>query len=79
MPKNDGEIDHTNIAYDDIVDGEIDHTNIVYDNVVDDDEIDDLDNRDALHLNDDLVNNNNNNNDNNNNTEDVGVINQQDK
>ena len=49
MPKND----------------EIDLKNIVFDNAVNDDEIDDLDNKYALHPNDGLENNNNNNNINN--------------
>ena len=39
--------------------GEIDHKNIIYDDAVDDDEIDDLDDKDALHLNDGLANKNN--------------------
>ena len=51
--------------------GEIDLKNIVQDDAVDDDEIDDLDNEDALHLNDGLTNNNN--------IKHVGVINQQDE
>ena len=42
--------------------GEIDQKNIVYDDAVNDDENDDLDDKDALHLNDGLANNNNNNN-----------------
>ena len=51
--------------------GEIDLQNIVYNDAVINDEIDDLDNKDALHLNDGLANNNNNNN---NNIKHVGVI-----
>ena len=43
---------------------EIDQKNIVYNDAVDDDEIDDLNNKDAIHLNDGLANNNNNNNNN---------------
>ena len=54
--------------------GKIDHTNKLYGNAADNNEIDDLDNKDALHLNNGLTNNNNNNN-----IEHVGVINQQDK
>ena len=53
--------------------GEIDLKNIVYNNAVDNDEINDLDNKDALNLNDSLVNNNNNN------IKHIGVINQQNK
>ena len=46
---------------------EIEYKNIVYNDDVNDDEIDDLDDEDALHLNDTLTNNNNNNNSNDNN------------
>ena len=62
--------------------GEIDQKNIVYDDAVDDDENDDLNDKDAFHLNDGLANNNNNNNNNNNSNSDsdniklVEVINQ---
>ena len=61
--------------------GKIDHKNVVYNDAVNHDEINDLDNKTALHLNDGLANNNNNNNNNNdnNNIESVRVINQQDK
>ena len=54
--------------------GEIDVKNIVFDNAVNNDEIDDLDIEDVLHLNDGLENNNNNNN-----IKHIKVINQQDK
>ena len=42
--------------------GEIDHTNIVYNDAIDNDEINDLQDEDTPHLNDGLADNNNNNN-----------------
>ena len=59
--------------------GQIDQKTIVYDDVVDDDEIDDLNKEDALHLQDGLANNNDDDNNNNYDIEHSGVINQQDK
>ena len=58
--------------------GQADQKNIVYDDVVDDDEIDNLNKQDVLHLLNGLADNNNDDDNNNNYIEHSAVINQQD-
>ena len=57
-----------------------DQKNIIYNDAIDDNEIDNLNKKDLLHLRHGLADNNNNNDDNNNNYfEHGGIINQQDE